>query len=110
MAHYRLSAPARQDLLDILERTEAVFGTAARERYEALLFTALADIAADPVRPGSRPRPELGERIRTYALRHSRERARLPSGVVRTPRHVVLYRSSAPDVIGIGRILHDSMA
>jgi toxin ParE1/3/4 len=93
----------------LLARTEDRFGAGARLRYEILLITGLGDIAADPERPGSSGRPELGSAVRSYHLRHSRERARGFGGFVRTPRHLLLYRATAPGIVGIGRVLHDAM-
>ncbi len=52
---------------------------------------------------------ELGTGVRTYHLRHNRDHARTIEGFVRRPRHLFLYRAMQPDVIGIGRVLHDSM-
>ena len=69
---------------------------------------ALRDIAADPLRGGSVARPELGSGVRSYHLVHSRHRVDA-DGRVRRPRHVVLYRTMRPELIGVGRVLHDGM-
>jgi toxin ParE1/3/4 len=110
---YRISAAAAQDITQLLAYTRDRFGETARRRYEALLVAVLRDIASDPERLGSVPRPELGTGIRSsplgYHLRHSTRRARTPSGTVRQPRHFLLYRITRPDLIGIGRVLHDGM-
>ncbi len=105
----RLSASAEADIISILAWTEDRFGHNARKRYQALLITALRDIMSDPERPGSISRPELGPAIRSYHLRHSRERVGALGGIVRTPRHLLLYRAIDPDIVGIGRVLHDAM-
>lgn len=89
--------------------TENRFGPVARRRYQSLLVTALRDIASDPERPGSTARPELGPAVRSYHLRHSRKRANAPEGIVRTPRHLLLYRTVTSGVVGVGRVLHDAM-
>jgi toxin ParE1/3/4 len=47
--------------------------------------------------------------MRSYHLRHSRDRARTADGLVRQPRHLLLYRVTRPDLIGVGRVLHDGM-
>jgi plasmid stabilization system protein ParE len=60
MAVYRLTEAAETDIVEILAWSESQFGGVARRRYERLIVTALIDIAADPVRPGSLARPELG--------------------------------------------------
>ncbi|WP_105381268.1 type II toxin-antitoxin system RelE/ParE family toxin [Neorhizobium alkalisoli] len=109
MTDFRLSEAAQRDIVDILAWTEERYGTQARLRYERLLVTALRDLAADFRRTGSVGRPEIGEGVRSYHLRHSRDRARYENGLVRLPRHFLLYRAVRPDLIGIGRVLHDAM-
>ena len=109
MAHYRLSDAARTDIINVLAWTHEHFGEQARLRYERLLVTALRDIASEPDRIGSISRSELGEHVRSYHLRHSRNQARHESGLVRRPRHFLLYRFAQPDLIGVGRLLHDAM-
>jgi toxin ParE1/3/4 len=108
LRRYRLSTTAERELGEILAWTEMRFGAAARLRYEELLVVALRDIVADPDRVGSRPLPGVEGIVRIYHLRHSRERASLSGGVVRAPRHFLLYRVEA-DLILVGRILHDAM-
>ncbi|MFT3663769.1 hypothetical protein [Piscinibacter sp.] len=71
-----------------------------------LSAAALRDIAAQPERPGSIDRPELGAGVRSWHLRLSRERA--ASGPVRRPRHFLVYRVE-PGLVVIGRVLHDAM-
>ena len=104
MPVYRLSTLSQADITRLLAWTSDRFGDMARRRYEALLITALRDLAADPGRNGTIPRPELGESVRSY-----HNRARTAKGMVRAPRHLLLYRVLHPDIIGIGRVLHDSM-
>ncbi|PBB19562.1 type II toxin-antitoxin system RelE/ParE family toxin [Mesorhizobium sp. WSM4313] len=108
MVLYRLSAAAKEDIVQILAYTEVNFGEIARVRYEGLLIAALRDIAADPERVGSIARADLGNNIRSYHLRYSRDRARTEHGIVLRPRHFLLYRMTL-EVIGIGRVLHDAM-
>ena len=105
----RLSETAQSDIVSILTWTEENFGDLGRRRYEALLVTGLRDLAADPFRPGTISRPEIGDAVRSYHLIYSRERSRQMEGIVRRPRHLVLFRSLIPGIIGVGRILHDSM-
>ena len=96
MPAYRISATAAQDNVQLLAYTQDRFGEIARWRYAALLVAALRDIASDPERRGSVARPELGTGIRSYHLRHSSRRARTPDGLVRHPRHFLLYRMAGP--------------
>jgi len=109
MVEVRLSTEADADILDILTRTYADFGSDALLRYEFLIVTALSDLAISNWRHGVVSRPELGPGIHSYHLRHSRDRARHPSGIVRRPRHFILYRHVMPELTGVGRILHDAM-
>lgn len=109
MSAYRLTEAAEADIVDVLAWSEETFGDAARRRYERLLITALRDVAAEPDRPGSTAHPELEPDIRSWHLRNSRERARTAEGIVRRPRHFLLYRPLRPGLIGIGRVLHDAM-
>ena len=105
-----LFAPAADaDLEAILAWSNDRFGANARLRYEALILQAIQDVAADPDRPGSRTRPELGRGVRTYHLAHSRHRVARSAGRVKEPRHFLLYRVRADGRVEIGRILHDSM-
>lgn len=106
---YRLSATAEEDIIQLLVYTQERFGEVARQRYEALLLASLRDIAADPERPGSVDRPEFGDTVRSYHLRHSRDHGRTARGRVHRPRHLLLYRVARPGLIGIGRVLHDAM-
>ena len=108
MLRYRLSAAAQADITEILAWSQEQFGESARLRYEALLTTALRDIAEQPERAGSIARPELGAGVRSWHLRKSRDRARGALGVVHKPRHFVIYRPE-PDVVVVGRVLHDAM-
>ena len=108
MTQYRLSASAQSDILDILAWSHDQFGDEARIRYEALIVAALRDVAAQPDRPGSIQRPELGAAVRSWHLRLSREHARATTGIVRHPRHFLIYRFE-PGLVVVGRILHDAM-
>jgi len=107
--HYRLSAAARADIIDILAWTHEQFGAAARKRYEALIVTGLRDIAHQPARPGSLERPELGEDVHSWHLALSRDRARTDTGIVRRPRHFLIYRRLGSECVVVGRVLHDAM-
>lgn len=105
----RFTAAADADIIDILERSERDFGLVARWRYEKLLATALRDISEAPERSGSAAREELGDDIRSWHLRLSRERARSKDGGVRRPRHLILYTVIDDATVGVLRVLHDAM-
>ncbi|MCQ9617277.1 type II toxin-antitoxin system RelE/ParE family toxin [Paenalcaligenes niemegkensis] len=108
MLQYQLSTSAQSDIIDILAWTHRQFGEVARKRYEALIVAALRDIAAQPDRVGSIKRPELGEAVRSWHLSLSRERARFEGGIVRNPRHFIIYRQQSA-LIMIARVLHEAM-
>jgi toxin ParE1/3/4 len=107
-APYHLTQAAEVDIVEILAWSHNQFGERARRRYEHLIVTALFDIAAAPTRPGTIDRPELGEGVRSWHLRHSRARARNTDGIVHRPRHFLIYRPLI-SVVVIGRVLHDGM-
>ncbi len=108
MALYRLSGPAKADIVKILTWIERQFGEAARIRYAALITAGLRDISSQPDRVGSIPRPELGEGVRSWHLSLSRERARTAAGIVRRPMHFLIFQME-DDLVIIGRVLHDAM-
>ena len=108
MFRYRLSEAAQGDVLNVLAWTHEQFGEAARLRYESLIVAALRDVASQPDRPGSLARPELGAGVRSWRLRLSRDHMETGAGVVRRPRHFLVYRFE-PGLVVVGRVLHDVM-
>lgn len=108
MVRYRLSTTAEADVVDILAWTQEQFGEVARLRYESLIVAALRDVATQPDRPGSIERPELGAGVRSWHLRLSRGHEDTAAGVVRRPRHFLIYRVE-PALFVVGRVLHDAM-
>ena len=109
MVNIRLSSTAESDIIHILAQTYEMFGHDAQARYQLLLVTALRDLGENCRRHGVLSRPELGADIFSYHLRHSRDRARHETGVVRRPRHLILFRQVSDSMIGVGRVLHDVM-
>lgn len=99
---------ARSDIREALIWSQERFGESATARYRALLKQALRDITADPDRPGSMERPDLARGIRTYHLFVSRDRARGDLGVVKKPRHFLVYRRRGEILIDVVRVLHDA--
>lgn len=104
-----LTLQARDDIAELLDTSAERFGSTTRRRYEALVACALEDIRADPLRPGSVVRPELGEGSRTYHFRFSRDRTPVESGRVRSPRHLLVYELPDPSRVLVLRVLHDAM-
>lgn len=103
-----LSLAAQLDIREALVWSEQKFGNLASRRYRALLKQALRDIAADPELPGSRYTPRLSRGVRTYHLFFSRDHVRGGAGIVRSPRHFLIYRKRGSAEIEIIRLLHDA--
>lgn len=104
-----IAPAARNDIADILAWTKETFGLQVLRRYAKLIATAIAEVAADPDLAGSRRRPEIADRCRTYHLYFSRNSAGRRGDRIRRPRHFLLYRVSESNIVEIGRVLHDSM-
>ena len=62
--HLEFSKAARADLLHIRLESARLFGREQAIAYSALLRRALEDNDAEPMRPDSQRRPELGEGFR----------------------------------------------
>lgn len=103
----KLSAPAQDDIIQILGWTQEAFGDVGRTRYENLITAALADLRNDPGRVGVRQRDDIGTGICSYHLASSRQRVTTARQVAK-PRHFVLFRVSR-NVIEVARLPHDAM-
>lgn len=106
MVRYRLTHAAQSDVISILAWSHEQFGAEARERYQALIATAIRDAASDPGGVGRTPRPELGDGVFSWHLSQSCTHS--SGGSVRRPRHFLICRRDG-DVLVIGRVLHDAM-
>lgn len=105
-----LIAPmARRDIASILAWTLEHFGRQTSKRYAKLITTAIEQLAENPVRAGSSPRPEIAQHCRTYHLYFSRRSAGRANNRIRQPRHFLLYRIADANTLEISRVLHDSM-
>jgi toxin ParE1/3/4 len=107
MARYRLSSPAKADVVSILLLSETNYGPEARIRYRALLTAALRRIAADPDGPTSLDRSEVRSGLRSLHVRHCRIDSR--ERPVRGPVHVVFYQALEPGLVEVVRVLHERM-
>lgn len=107
MARINVTDPARRDIDSLLAHSLAAFGTMAQRRYAAPIRAALKDLAADPLRIGSKGLAGSREGIRTDHLQNSR--FRVAEFSVRNPRHVVVYRLAGQDMEDVLRLLHDAM-
>jgi toxin ParE1/3/4 len=83
----------------VLAYTLEHFGERKCEQYKSLIRQALADIAADPHRPGAKHRPEIHTEARTFHISRRGKPA----------RHIMLYRITGEHYVDVGRLLHDSM-
>ncbi len=72
MPQYRIPNAARADIVDILTLSQTQFGDQARQRYQALIISALQAIVDTPYRIGSHDRDELAPGLCSYHLIHSR--------------------------------------
>lgn len=96
---------ARLDIDGILEESADRWGAVAADRYRRLLDLAFAELQADKEPPASKPSGVAD--LRLFALRFPARR--LPrTHAVRSPPHVIAYRSS-PTQVQIVRVLHDRM-
>ncbi len=93
--HVDFAPRARRDIREILDWTADHFGNEQAERYNGLIESAVAEIAQDPNQVRARSRPELHPSARTFAIRRA--------------SHIIVFRSTKPDCIEIGRVLHVSM-
>ena len=99
----RISGPARRDIASALAWSDRTFGVEARDRYQDLISRALASIASGTTLAAMH-RPDLGEGLHLYHLRH----ARGDPATVRVPRHFLAYRING-DTAVILRLLRDAM-
>jgi toxin ParE1/3/4 len=104
MARFRLSAPAKADIRNILAKSLERWGADRRSRYAALLTAALRSLAAHPAGPTSRTRDDLLPGVRSFHVRHVRG-----EHAVGQPAHVIYYRTVPPDLIEVVRVLHERM-
>jgi len=104
MARFRLSAPAKADLRNILAKSLERWGAEGRSRYAALRADSLRSLAAQPTGPTTRTRDELLPGVRSFHVRHGRGEHAL-----RQPVHVLYYRTIRPDLIEVVRVLHERM-
>jgi toxin ParE1/3/4 len=104
---YRLLAGAEADIDRILLESAQAFGVDAAERYDLLMRSVFAALAAGPDRPGSQAVTKAAC-VRVYPLRIGR-RLVAPEHRVGRPRHIVVYRVGSDGVIEIIGLVHDRM-
>jgi toxin ParE1/3/4 len=94
-------------MVAILTCSEQEFGSAARDRYAALLFQAMRDVAHDPARPGATLDRAIDPTCRFYHIRHGRARVPNPPGRVGEPRHVLIDEIADDGTVDIIAIVPD---
>lgn len=100
-----VTAPARGDIKAIKLYSRKIHGRSKAKAYDDLIARALRDLQDDPLRLGSKPRPDIAQGLYTYHIRMSRKAT---GPTVASPRHLVLYFQPRADRIVISRILHDA--
>jgi toxin ParE1/3/4 len=104
---YRLLAGAEADIDGILLESARAFGVDAAERYDLLMRSVFAVLAAVPDRPGSQE-VTTAAGVRVYPLRIGRRLVAQEQRVGR-PRHIVVYRVGSDGVVEIIGLAHDRM-
>jgi toxin ParE1/3/4 len=89
----------------LLESARA-FGVDAAERYDLLMRSVFAALAAVPDRPGSQE-VTTAKGVRVYPLRIGRRLVAEEQRVGR-PRHIVVYRVGSDGVVEIIGLAHDA--
>jgi toxin ParE1/3/4 len=88
MTGYRLTGPAELQIALILAWSAHEYGLQHAANYEALILVAMADVAAEPGRLGTK-RVARSHGVRVYDLWHSRNR--VPRNQrIRDPGHKIL--------------------
>jgi toxin ParE1/3/4 len=103
----RLSVATQTDIQALLVRSALAFGDDARKRYERLIASALDLISEDTSRGSLRN--ELRAGLRVFHLSLAKRQARRLGPTVKHPRHFVVYRQAAADIVEVVRVLHDAM-
>lgn len=104
MRRLELTVQSRTDLRDALRHSRENFGQTVHRRYSRLIDQALADLVADPARPGVRA---VGPDLCLYHLRSSTRRTPRGDRIAR-PRHIVVFKVDAERLL-ILRLLDDRM-
>lgn len=104
---YRLLAGAEADIDRILLESARAFGVGAAERYDLLMRSVFAALAAVPDRPGSQE-VATAAGVWVYPLRIGRRLVAREQRVGR-PRHIVVYRVGSDGVAEIIGLAHDRM-
>lgn len=104
MTALRITRAARADIKHILRRSETEFGEIIRNRYKALLNTAMAEISDDPQRHGVRAIDDVRPGYFVYHTQWSKRSVTGPS--IKRPRHLLLF-SCDDTAATIAAVVHE---
>lgn len=107
MPGYWLTEAADLDVEGILRESARLFGPGQRDCYAGLIEAAAGMVAAEPRRPGSRDRGELGDGVRSFHAELAAKRRGAASHVLYYVEGV-LDEDGGPGVV-ILRVLHEAM-
>lgn len=103
---YRLTLLAERDVAAILRKTRKQFGSGQVRRYANVIERGVAMVAAEPMRPSSMERAEMGKGVRSFHLELAAKRRHGAS-------HILYFlETSGPHgerELVILRVLHESM-
>ncbi|MEO1660113.1 MAG: type II toxin-antitoxin system RelE/ParE family toxin [Pseudomonadota bacterium] len=106
MRELRLTQTALKDFEAIRSYTLETYGQNQLSAYSSLIDQALEDLRLDPLRAGSKHRPEVDPKTRSYRISLSVDRAGVD---VKNPRHLIFYFQERDDALVVTRILHEAM-
>jgi toxin ParE1/3/4 len=96
---YRVTGPARTQIVEVLAKSAADYGERGETNYQALLEAAMEDVGANPQRPGARSVERI-KGVWCYDIRYSRNRLARERRV-RDPWHVLVYCQDDDGVVAI---------
>ena len=105
MLDYRLTEAAEGDIEALAAYTYENFGEGALDRYLGLMDAVVRKLRNDPECPGVR---EMEEGMKKYHLSSCKGSARVKSGIVKNPRHLIFFRVEG-GILEIVRVLHESV-
>jgi toxin ParE1/3/4 len=75
----RLTDFADSDIADALSDSYSMFGERQTKRYSEIIKLGFTQLAAEPLRPASKPRPQLGRGVRSFHLQFAAGRMAGPA-------------------------------
>lgn len=109
MARYRLSKPAEVKIEASLAYSLRHFGIAGADRYRALIYQAIQDLAANWTTLVKRGQAKVRDGLLVYPLRASRRNVPRSIGMVGDPRGSIVARIDAEGVLVVLAFVGDGM-